>query len=99
MIPIKVKAAIGIYGAPPGLEAEVGGLPYWRESSVIAGRRISSVFSAWQLEPHEIEAINSGGVVILEIVGMEPIPPVSLQVAIDLPGQPDPRAQRVEALG
>ena len=99
MIPVKVKATTGNYGAPPGLSHEVGGLPYWREQHTMGGQPVTAVCSAWQLEPHEVEAINSGGVVVLSLFGREPIQPLSLEVAIDLPDQPDPRAQVVEALG
>lgn len=93
MRPIKSRTATGNYGAPRGLEAGVGGLPFWRETNDIAGYKISTVYSAWKLDPWEIEVLAKGGALILGIVGMEPIPPVSLGVA----DADEARAQEVEA--
>lgn len=89
MRPVKTKTVTGTYGAPRGLEAGVGGLPFWRETNDIAGHKISTVYSAWKFEPWELAVLAEGGALILGIVGMEPIPPVSFSVA----GADEARAQ------
>lgn len=94
MLPVKTKAATGIYGAPRGHEAEVGGLPYWRDHDVMGGRTYTVVRSAWRPSADELAQLNAGGVIVLGIHGMEPIPPIDLAVAIDDPqGVRDPRAE------
>jgi hypothetical protein len=79
MNPIKVLASTGVYGAPPGFEHEIGGLPFWREHD--PNGRMSTVYSAWKPSADEIKCLQLGGTVILGIHGMEPIPPVSIGVA------------------
>lgn len=78
MRPVKVKSSTGVYGAPRGLENEIGGLPYWRERD---NRGITTVYSAWKPDAVELETLQKGGTIILGIYGMEPIPPVSIGVA------------------
>lgn len=84
MQPVRTDQATGIYGAPPGMEDVVEGLPYWREKDPDTGGTI--VRSVWTLSADEREAVALGGNVLLGILG-EPIPPVQLAVLspIDVP--------------
>lgn len=77
MKPIRTRKTTGIYGAPRGYEAEVGGLPYFRESEMLGEHATSTVYSVWTFTPEEREYIAKGANLVLGIVGMEPIPPVS----------------------
>jgi len=78
MKPVQTIRTTGIYGAPRGHEAEVGGLPYYRERDEGLGTTI--VWSDWQLEEGEIRALSKGGHVCIGIVGMEPIPPIAVRI-------------------
>ena len=84
MKPIRTPKTTGIYGAPRGLEREVGGLPYFRKATG-GGIPGTTVYSVWTFTPQEREYIARGANLVLGIVGMEPIPPVSL----DIRGGPD----------
>jgi hypothetical protein len=75
--PIRTRKTTGIYGAPLGYEAEVGGLPYYREKAI---GDTSQVVSVWKFSPEERDYIARGANLVLGIVGMEPIPPVSLSL-------------------
>lgn len=66
------------YGAPPGTEGQIGGLPCTREHDPELDATI--VYSEWEPDPLEREAIAAGARIRLGIVG-EPIPPVSVNVA------------------
>lgn len=76
--PIRTKKTTGIYGAPPGHEAEIGGLPFYREKTGIG--ESTAVYSVWTFSPEERDYIARGANLVLGIVGMEPIPPVSLSL-------------------
>ena len=93
MRPIRTDETTGIYGAPPGLEEVVGGLPFWRET--VDG--LPEVRSVWTFDPDEKEAVALGGNLLLGIVG-EPIPPVSLVVLspIDVPAFGMPAADPLQ---
>jgi hypothetical protein len=79
MKPIRTDRTTGIYGAPPGHDHEVGGLPYYREDITLSGGTSTrAVCSVWSFSPGERQAIAEGANVLLEIIGREPIPPVSL---------------------
>lgn len=84
--PIHTSQTTGIYGAPRGLEAEVGGLPYYRAESLPG---VTAVYSVWQFSDAEREWIAKGKAnLIIGIVGMEPIPPISIQLRDDDGVQP-----------
>lgn len=74
--PIRTPKTTGIYGAPAGHESEIGGLPYYREP--VLG--MTAVYSVWTFSDHERAFIARGANLVLGIVGMEPIPPVSLSL-------------------
>jgi len=78
--PIRTPKTTGIYGAPLGLDAEIGGLPFYRESvSDIPGMR--AVYSVWAFTPEERAWIAKGHAnLVVGIVGMEPIPPISISL-------------------
>jgi hypothetical protein len=38
--PITTRKTTGIYGAPPGHEKSIGGLPYWRATNEYGGTTI-----------------------------------------------------------
>lgn len=76
--PIRTKKTTGIYGAPRGYEDSIGGLPYWRDPTGPNG--LTTVYSVWTFSPEEREYIARGANLVLGIVGMEPIPPVSLSL-------------------
>lgn len=75
MRPIRTKKTSGIYGAPRGHEEEIGGLPFYREKTVGG---MTAVYSVWTLDEGERGAIARGANLVIGIVGMEPIPPISL---------------------
>lgn len=76
--PIRTPKTTGVYGAPPGLEAEVGGLPYYRAESLPG---VTAVYSVWTFSDAEREWIAKGHAnLVIGIVGMEPIPPISIQL-------------------
>lgn len=79
MRPIKTEKTTGTYGAPRGLEQEIGGLPYYREDEPIGGRVTTSVCSVWTFSADEREAIADGKNLLLVLIG-EPIPPVALEL-------------------
>jgi len=76
MQPVKTPHTQGIYGAPPGLEDSIGGLPYWRVQNEYGG---TTIYSVWRPSAEDREALAAGADLLLGIVG-EPIPPVSLAV-------------------
>lgn len=78
MKPISTIRTVGIYGAPRGQEAHIGGLPYYRERDEELGTSI--VWSEWQFDAEDLAALKNGGVLNIGIVGMEPIPPISLRI-------------------
>jgi hypothetical protein len=76
--PIHTPKSTGIYGAPEGHEAEIGGLPFYRERSVGG---MTAVYSVWTFSPAEREWIAKGHAnLVIGIVGMEPIPPISISL-------------------
>lgn len=75
--PIRTPKTTGVYGAPPGLDAEIGGLPFYREASGVPG--VMAVYSVWAFSDAEREWIAKGHAnLVIGIVGMEPIPPISI---------------------
>lgn len=78
MKPIKTENTTGVYGAPPGREDEIGGLPFYREELPMGDGTTTGVYSVWTFSPGERKAIALGANVLLGILGREPIPPVSL---------------------
>lgn len=76
MRPIRTSKTTGIYGAPLGHEDQIGGLPFYRGSST----GVSTVYSVWEFDEFDRKAIAAGGKLVLGILGMEPIPPVSLGI-------------------
>ena len=78
MRPIRTRKTTGIYGAPLGHEKEIGGLPYYREKSGVGEG--TQVVSVWTFSPEERDYIARGANLVLGILGMEPIPPVSLSL-------------------
>jgi hypothetical protein len=77
--PITTERTTGTYGAPPGHDHEVGGLPFYREDVKLSGGTpTTAVCSVWAFSDGERKAIAEGANVLLEIIGREPIPPVSL---------------------
>ncbi len=79
MQPKEISQATGLYGAPAGLEDAIGGLPYWRETRVLAGREIPEIYSVWEPSPAEREAIAAGADVVVSQIG-EPIRPMTVGV-------------------
>lgn len=77
MRPIRTRKTIGIYGAPIGQEDSIGGLPFWRAQNEYGG---TTVYSVWTFDENDRRAIAQGANLVLGIVGMEPIPPVSLSL-------------------
>ena len=81
MNPIRTKRTTGIYGAPLGRETEIGGLPFYREVSVGG---MTAVYSVWTFTAAERKWIAKGKAnLVVGIVGMEPIPPISLSLRDD----------------
>lgn len=77
--PIRTPKTQGIYGAPAGHEHEIGGLPFWRERTGIG--ETTAVYSVWTFTSREREWIAKGRAnLVIGIVGMEPIPPISLSL-------------------
>lgn len=76
MRPVKTKKFDGIYGAPKGLEAEIGGLPYYREIASDIGA--NEIFSVWEPSTIERAIIAAGGNILISQIG-EPIRPMSVQ--------------------
>lgn len=73
--PIRTPKTIGVYGAPRGYEDEIGGLPFYRETS----DGMTAVYSVWTFTPEERAWIAKGHAnLVIGIVGMEPIPPISI---------------------
>lgn len=84
MKPIRTAKTTGTYGAPPGLDDAIGGLPFHRETvGLRGGRSAPAVISYWTFSDTERAMIAAGGNLELEILG-EPIPPVALSV-VDQP--------------
>jgi hypothetical protein len=79
MRPIKTEKTTGTYGAPPGLEHEIGGLPFYREPVEMDGGTAFAVCSVWEFTDTERAAIAAGANVLLKLLA-EPIPPVSLRI-------------------
>lgn len=77
MRPIRTKKTIGIYGAPLGHEREIGGLPFYRETT---GSGMTAVYSVWTFDEDERVALARGANLVVGIIGMEPIPPISLSL-------------------
>jgi len=77
MRPIRTRKTTGIYGAPVGLDESIGGLPFWRAQNEYGG---TTVYSVWTFSEGERRALAEGANLVLGIVGMEPIPPVSLSL-------------------
>lgn len=78
MKPIHTPRTTGIYGAPPGREGQVGGLPFYRDSALPG---VTAVYSVWTFSEREREWIAKGRAnLVVGIVGMEPIPPISLSL-------------------
>lgn len=77
MNPIKTKRYDGVYGAPTGLENEIGGLPYYREKHSTLDTNI--IFSIWEPTTKERKLIAAGHNILVGQVG-EPIHPISLQI-------------------
>jgi hypothetical protein len=74
--PITTPKTTGIYGAPPGHEESIGGLPYWRATNEYGG---TTVYSVWTFSEDERRAIAEGANLVLGILH-EPIPPVSMSL-------------------
>lgn len=76
--PIRTSTTTGVYGAPRGREAQVGGLPFYRAESLPG---VTAVYSVWQFSDREREWIAKGKAnLVIGIVGTEPIPPISVQL-------------------
>jgi len=75
--PATTKRSTGVYGAPRGLEDQVGGLPYWRTYDERVHTTV--IWSEWQPDEYELAVLNAGGRVLVGIVG-EPIHPMSVGV-------------------
>jgi hypothetical protein len=78
MMPVKTVRSKDVYGAPPGLEDKIGGLPYWRTQNDFG---TSTIWSEWKPSDNELRILNEGGQVLVGIVG-EPIHPMSVSVTI-----------------
>jgi hypothetical protein len=76
VLPVKTAETNMNYGPPAGLDGEIGDLPCARLTE--HGHR--GIYSVWELTDHERECIANGYNIRLGIIGMEPIPPVSLGV-------------------
>lgn len=70
MTPIRTRESNFTYLGP---SAEIADLP--------CSRKGLNTFCIWELTAEEREAIAAGGRIQLGIYGVQPIPPVSLQVA------------------
>ena len=77
MNPIRTRKTTGIYGAPPGHDDTIGGLPFWRAQNEYGG---TTVYIVWTFDEGERRAIAEGAVLVLGILGPEPISPVSLSL-------------------
>lgn len=77
MRPITTAETAFEYGAPPGMEDEIGGFPCCREPAL--GRN-TTIYSVWEPTESERKLIALGHNLRLGIHGMEPIPPVSLAI-------------------
>jgi hypothetical protein len=77
MKPIRTKRSNFTYRGPT---SGIGDLPCERTDEEIGGHRYRVVYSVWEPTPEEREFVAKGGNIKLGIVGMEPIPPVSLQI-------------------
>lgn len=95
--PIRTTKTQGIYGAPAGHEHEIGGLPFYREKAI---GDVTAVYSVWAFTPAERAWIAKGHAnLVIGIVGMEPIPPISIALrdgpAFEAVPEDDPRADHV----
>ena len=81
MKPVRTPASNFVYRGPT---IDIGDA--WVERSTVRdhGRDVSVVRIAWLPTPEERQAIAAGALIELGILGMEPIPPVSLDVRPDL---------------
>jgi hypothetical protein len=64
--PAKTVRSKAIYGAPPGLEDKIGGLPYWRTENDLGS---TTIWSEWTPAEYELRVLNAGGHVLVGIVG------------------------------
>lgn len=78
MKPIRVFGATRYLGAPPGWKDEGKECGYLaiRDEQTTVGPAMTS---AWELEPHEVEAITKGAPVYLTVCGVVH-PPVSIKI-------------------
>lgn len=83
MKPVRTNRSNFVYRGPTIDIADA-----WCERAVVSagpGRRTSAVYIDWQPTQEERDAIAVGkGVIRLGIFGMEPIPPVSIEVRPDI---------------
>lgn len=80
MKPLRVSGATRYLGAPPGWKDEGKPCGYLaiRDEKTTVGPAMTS---AWELEPHEVEAVTKGAPVYLMICGVVH-PPVSIKVGM-----------------
>lgn len=76
MRPVRTPSTTTGFGAPPGREDEVGMLPL----EIVDQDGTKVLYSTWELEPHEREAIADGANVKLGVWWIGAMPPVSLAV-------------------
>ncbi len=77
MRPINTNRTNLVYASPT---PEVVDLPCERAIAEEVGGGVTGIYSVWEPTPEERAFIARGGNIKLGILGMEPIPPVSLQV-------------------
>jgi len=65
-----------------GPTADIGDLRVERTKDLCSGASV--VRSFWRPSSEELQLLNDGGLVELDILGMEPIPPVALNVIPDV---------------
>lgn len=75
MEPIKTRMFDGIYGAPKSLNADIGGLPYFRE--VNQYYETTEIYSVWEPTQDERVRIALGENILISQLG-EPIRPMSV---------------------
>lgn len=75
MKPIRTEKTEDVYGAPKGMEADIGGLPFYRRK----WNGYTEVVSIWEPSSTERAMIANGANILLAVVG-EPIHPVLIDI-------------------
>jgi len=81
MNPVRTERSNAVYRGPT---VDIGDAWVERATVKLPSGPVNVVYMDWLPKPEELELIRTGAVVRLGIWGMEPIPPVSMQIRDDL---------------